>query len=103
MHMEEMSGLRERVDEAEKRHVHAQQRVGSGAGTGSGINGRMAAGTGIRADSKEKYQSVAMEHTLLAQTNQLQLQLEASHQRAQLLEHRLQERQVITAFACMYQ
>jgi hypothetical protein len=41
----------------------------------------------------EKHLGVATEHSLIAQVNQLQLQLDTSRQRAQLLERRLLERQ----------
>ena len=45
---------------------------------------------------------VATEHSIIAQNNQLQLQLEESFRRTKLLERRLQERQVSTASSlCM--
>jgi len=72
------------VNEEEAKHVRAQQRAVAASGFMPPRANEVPDGHG----------SVATEHTLLAQGNQLQIQLEASKRRCQLLERRLHERQV---------
>ena len=78
--------LRERVFEAEDNLHRVQQR-------NSAVVDFMWPGEASTANYK-KHASVAAEHTLRAQSNHLQVLLDASYQRAELLERRLQERQV---------
>jgi len=84
--------LRERVFEAEDDLHRVQQR-------NSAVVDFLRPGMASTANYK-KHASVAAEHTLRAQSNHLQVLLDASYQRAELLERRLQERQV-HSFALM--
>ena len=107
-----IKSLRRRVEDADETHRQAQIRSSMacrhihnecGSSAQSEAEGKHES---EKADGQQqKHASVATEHSIMAQNNQLQLQLEASFRRTKLLERRLQERQVSTASSlriCIY-
>jgi hypothetical protein len=108
-----IKSLRRRVEDADCAHRQAQIRASmaclhihnecDGSFTQSEAEGKDERETADVQQQKHASASVlchakvATEHSIIAQNNQLQLQLEASFRRTKLLERRLQERQVSTA------
>ncbi len=116
-----IKSLRRRVEDADCAHRQAQIRASmaclhihnecDGSFTQSEAEGKDERETADVQQQKHASASVlchakvATEHSIIAQNNQLQLQLEASFRRTKLLERRLQERQVSTASSlclCMF-
>ena len=108
-----IKSLRRRVEDADDAHRQAQIRASMAClHIHNECDGSFAQSEAEGKEEREKtdgqqqkHASVATEHSIIAQNNQLQLQLEASFRRTKLLERRLQERQVSTASSlriCIY-
>jgi hypothetical protein len=105
-----IKSLRRRVEDADDAHRQAQIRTSMAClHIHNECDGSFAQSEAEGQDEREKadgqqqkHAGVATEHSIIAQNNQLQLQLEASFRRTKLLERRLQERQVSPASSlCM--